>query len=176
MKSYVYGSKKPSSLPTILKLCMSNIAPSPSVGFDVQKKISRTVGVKPDKSEHATRKEKLGTQRCRADCSSVPSPTGALSFQTKSSILGRCKVGDYFMEGQPPWQSDFRGHNELTTFYLEANGLPPGVDLLGPLCSTKAFSLINKLLCCARVVFSHVSCTALHLCAETSCRHPCRQT
>lgn len=33
----------------------------------------------------------------------------------------------YFIDQQPPRQSDFGGHNERTTFYLEANGLPSGV-------------------------------------------------
>lgn len=134
------------------------------------------MGVKLDKTEHATRKEKLGTQRCRAD--RVPAsqvPLGGYPSRANLQISADAR-GDYFIEGQPPWQSDFGGHNEPTTFYLEANGLPPGVDLLGPLCSTKAFSLINKLLCCARMVFSHAAYTALHLCAETSCRRPCRQT
>lgn len=120
------------------------------------------------------KKGKVGDPEVQSrSCSSVPSPTRGLPFQVNSLQL---QGGYYFTEGQPPWQSDFGGHNEPTTFYLEADGLSPGVDLLGPLCSTKAFSLINKLSCSARVVFSHTSRTALHLCAETSCRHSCRQT
>lgn len=102
MKSYVYGSKKPSSLPTILKLCMSNIAPSPSVGFDVQKKISRTVGVKPDKSEHATRKEKLGTQRCRADCVPVSQvPQGHYPSRPNLQFSADARGGTISWRGSP---------------------------------------------------------------------------
>ena len=103
MKSYVYGNKKPSRLPTVLTLCMSNAAPSPGVGFDVREKSRRRRGLKPDKSDCATSEERLGTQRCGAD--HVPEPRALLrDYPSRAQIqtLCRCKGGDVFCRRAAP--------------------------------------------------------------------------
>lgn len=102
MKSYVYGSKKPSSSPTVLKLCMSNAAPSPGIGLDVQKKSRRWRGLKPDKSDYATSEERLGTWRCGADHVPVPwVPLGDYPSRAQLQTLCRSKGGHISQGGSP---------------------------------------------------------------------------
>lgn len=123
---------------------------------------------------------KVGDPEVRSGSrSSALSPSGQLSFQSIASTLCRCK-GGCISQGAVPVAARLACRSlgvtmnplHFTWKLIDSQCRPASPSL----CSTKAFCQINKLLCCARVVVSHAFHTAPHLCAETSCRQPCRQT